>query len=178
MPRYTLLNDATDITNPLRLALQILILQAFYYLLAFVIFLIAAWLLGYEFDLEWVFSWKMVDIENAQGILLFILWLFDSLLCVLFVTLIVGRLKLAWDFALTIHIINLVVVWIYSGQFPLLILWWCLQGLLGVLLVVLSTYSTRWKELRQTFFDDMLERGQATLPQQLEVIEMRDMRSG
>lgn len=173
MPMYTKLvnGDAmSDITSPLRIALQILILQCFYYVLALVIFWAAASISGYDFHLDWVFLWELVDIENARGILLFILWLFDSLLCVLFVTLIVGRLKLAWDFALTIHIINLMVVWGYSGSFPTLALWWCLQVLLGVLLVVLLTYSTRWKELRQTFFDDMLERGERVV--EPELIEM------
>ena len=92
-----------------------------------------------------------------MGLTLFVLWLFDSLLCVLFVTLVVGRSKLAWDFALTIHIINLIIVWVYTKEFPQSLLWWCLQVLSGVVLISLSTYMTRWKELRTTFFGHMLE---------------------
>ena len=89
--------------------------------------------------------------DNAMGLTLFMMWLFDALLCVLFVTVIVGRSKLAWDFAVTVYIINLIVVWTYTGKFPSSILWWCLQVLSAVLLVTLSTYSTRWNELRTTF---------------------------
>lgn len=150
-------NQSTDITNPSKLLVQIVILQCFYYLSALVIFYLVASLNGYDFKIDWVFSWELVSSENALGLILFLLWLFDSLLCVLFVTVIVGRSKLAWDFAITVHIINLIVVWVYSRKFPTSVLWWCLQVLSGVLLVTLSTYSTRWKELRTTFFDNMLD---------------------
>lgn len=150
-------NLSTDITHPSKLLVQILILQCFYYLTAIVIFFAVSWLNGYDFKIDWVLLWEIISSDNAMGLTLFVLWLFDSLLCVLFVTIIVGRSKLAWDFAITVHIINLLVVWLYSGQFPTSILWWCLQVLSGVLLVVLSTYLTRWKELRTTFFENMLD---------------------
>ncbi|RLV89677.1 Protein SYS1 [Spathaspora sp. JA1] len=157
---YTKLSNGyqpNDINNPSKLLVQIVILQCFYYLSALVMFGLYAWLNGYDFKIDWIFSWELVASDNAMGLTLFILWLIDSLLCVLFVTIIVGRSKLAWDFAITVHIINLIVVWTYSGKFPTSILWWCLQVLSGVILVTLSTYSTRWKELRTTFFENMLD---------------------
>lgn len=153
---YTSLAPESN-TSPLRILLQILLLQSFYYLSAFIIFYLVAQLNGYEFSVAWVFSWELVEPDNTMGLMLFFLWLFDSLLCVLFVTIIVGRSKLAWDFALTVHVINLIVVQLYSGKFPTSMLWWCLQILSGILLVTLSTYSTRWNELRTTFFDNMLD---------------------
>lgn len=150
-------NYATDINNPSKLLFQIILLQCFYYLTALVIFYLFASLDGLEFSVDWIFLWEIVSLENTMGLTLFVLWLFDSLLCVLFVTLVVGRSKLAWDFALTIHIINLLIVWVYTKEFPKSLLWWCLQVLSGVVLISLSTYMTRWKELRTTFFDNMLE---------------------
>lgn len=90
-------------------------------------------------------------------------------MCVLFVTIIVGRSKLAWDFAVTIHIINLIITWCYVGKFPTSMLWWMLQVVSAFLLVTLSTYSTRWKELRVTFFTNMLE------TRQPETVELEDM---
>ncbi|KAK6455357.1 integral membrane protein S linking to the trans Golgi network-domain-containing protein [Scheffersomyces xylosifermentans] len=149
--------QSNDITNPSKLLFQIIILQCFYYLTALVIFYLVASLNGYDFKMDWIFSWELVSSDNAMGLILFAMWLFDSLLCVFFVTIIVGRSKLAWDFAVTVHIINLLVVWFYTGKFPTSVLWWCLQVLSAVLLVALSTYSTRWKELRTTFFDNMLD---------------------
>lgn len=110
-----------------------------------------------------------------MGLTLFALWLFDSLLCVLFVTIIVGRSKLAWDFAITVHVFNLLIVWGYSKKFPTSLLWWCLQILSGVLLVTLSTYSTRWRELRTTFFEDMLDQQETGRVRQTpESIQMKD----
>ncbi|OBA16983.1 hypothetical protein METBIDRAFT_33818 [Metschnikowia bicuspidata var. bicuspidata NRRL YB-4993] len=111
-----------------------------------------------------------------MGLILFALWLFDSLLCVLFVTIIVGRSKLAWDFAVTVHILNVIVVWLYTGKFPASFLWWCLQIISGVILVTLSTYSTRWKELRTTFFDEMLEQQElGEVRQEEDSIHMNDL---
>lgn len=149
--------QSNDITNPSKLLFQIVILQCFYYISALVIFYLVASLNGYDFKMDWIFLWELVALDNAMGLILFAMWLFDSLLCVLFVTIIVGRSKLAWDFAITVHIINLIVVWLYSRHFPTSILWWCLQVLSAVILVTLSTYLTRWKELRTTFFDNMLD---------------------
>lgn len=148
---------SADITNPSKLLFQIVLLQSFYYITALVIFYLISSLNGYDFKIDWIFLWELIALDNAMGLILFALWLFDSLLCVLFVTIVVGRSKLAWDFAITIHIINLIVVWLYTGKFPTSTLWWCLQVLSAVLLVTLSTYLTRWKELRTTFFDNMLD---------------------
>lgn len=161
--RYTKLfnsSKASDTSSPSKLFLQIIILQCFYYLTALILFYLISQLNGYEFSISWIFLWELVSLENTLGLFLFVLWLLDSLLCVLFVTFIVGRSKLAWDFAITIHIINLLVVWIYTGKFPSSALWWCLQIFSAGTLVVLSTYSTRWKELRTSFFDNMLDQSE------------------
>lgn len=154
-------------TSPLKLLFQIILLQCFYYITAIVIFYLLSSLNGYDFNFNFIFLWELISLNNAMGLVLFAMWLFDSLLCVFFVTIIVGRSKLAWDFALTVHIINLIVVWVYSGKFPTSTLWWCLQVLSATLLVTLSTYLTRWSELRTTFFDNMLEAPQAQSSSQL-----------
>lgn len=115
---YIKLYQDKDYTNPKKLLIQIILLQVFYYLSALIIFYIVALLNGYEFSIDWIFQWQLVSFENTLGLTLFALWLFDSLTCVLFVTIIVGRSKLAWDFAVTIHIINLIITWCYVGKFP------------------------------------------------------------
>lgn len=167
--------DQNAPATPLRITAQILVLQCFYYLTALVVFYLYALLNGYDFNVNWVFSWELVAPDNTMGLTLFALWLFDSLLCVLFVTVIVGRSKLAWDFAVTVHVFNLLVVWLYTAKFPTSLLWWCLQVLSGVLLVTLSTYSTRWKELRTTFFDDMLEQQEQGEFRHPDSIQMKDL---
>lgn len=181
LPKYTPLfssenGTATSLTNnsPSKIALQIIVLQCFYYLTALVIFYLVASLNGYNFSVDWIFSWELITPDNAMGLILFAMWLVDSFVCVLFVTLIVGRSKLAWDFAVTVHVVNLLVVWLYTKKFPTSLLWWCLQVLSGVCLVTLSTYSTRWRELRTTFFDNMLESQEAGTVNH-EEIAMKDL---
>lgn len=146
-----------DTLSPSRIFAQIVLLQCTYYIIATLIFSFMASLFGYSFTFAWVFSWKLVDISNSLGLVLFFLWLLDTLLCVLFMTFIVGRSKLAWDFALTIHMINLFVVWLYSKEFPKSFWWWVLQVVSSLILVSLGTYTTRWRELRTTFFDGLVD---------------------
>lgn len=68
-----------------------------------------------------------------------------------------GGSILAWHFALTFHVITLIVVQLYSGKFLTAMLYCYLHILSGVLLMTLTTYFTRRNELRTTFFDNMLE---------------------
>jgi ABC-type nickel/cobalt efflux system permease component RcnA len=121
--------------------------------------------------MDWIFGWKYITLENSLGVYLIAMWLFDSFLCVVFMTLIVGRSKLAWDFALTIQLIDLVVVSLYSHGIPMSWVWWALQMGSGLILISLGTWTSRWRELRDTFFEGLndAELGQSH--------EMRDMSS-
>ncbi|GME81861.1 unnamed protein product [Ambrosiozyma monospora] len=69
----------------------------------------------------------------------------------------IGRSKLAWDFAVTVHLINLLLNWVVNAEFPNNIYWWGLQLCSCALMVGLGTLTTRWKELRDTFFDGMVD---------------------
>lgn len=102
-------------------------------------------------------SWNLPTPWGACFFFFFHLWLFDSLLCVLFVTCIVGGSNRAWFLALTVHVIALFVVQLNGGNFPKSALWWRLLTLSGVHLETLSTYFKGWNELRTTFLNNMLE---------------------
>lgn len=146
-----------DSLSPSKIALQIILLQIFYYTTASILFFCWAKLLGYELQVKnWLFSWEYIDYTTSLGVSLSVIWLLDSLICVIFLTVIVGRSKLAWDFAVTIHAINLLVVLIFTGRFPSLS-WIFLQLLSSLILVFLSTWTTRWKELRDTFFEGLVD---------------------
>ncbi|CDK25711.1 unnamed protein product [Kuraishia capsulata CBS 1993] len=146
-----------DTFSPSRIFAQIVLLQIFYYSVAFILFYFTASVAGYTFDFGWIFSWELISFGNTLGWTLSLLWLIDSLICVMFMTVIVGRSKLAWDFALTIHAVNLPVCWLYSGSFPKHAMWWFLQSVSSALMVGLGTWTTRWKELRETFFEGLLD---------------------
>lgn len=160
----------TDSFSPMKILIQIVLLQCFYYITAGIIAFAVSVLLGLNFQFEWIFSWEFVSLENTLGLTLIGIWLFDAFICVVFMTFVIGRSKLAWDFALTVHAINVVVVWAFSGKFPTGIVWWALQIVSSILLVILSTYTTRWKELRDTFFEGLAD-GEITRP----AIEMNDL---
>ncbi|QLL33521.1 hypothetical protein HG536_0E04320 [Torulaspora globosa] len=146
-----------DSLSPNKIALQIILLQIFYYVTASILFYCWAKLFGYDLQIKnWLFSWEYINYDTTLGLSLCILWLLDSLICVIFLTVIVGRSKLAWDFAVTIHAINLIIVLITTGKVPSFS-WFLLQLLSSLILVFLSTWTTRWKELRDTFFEGLVD---------------------
>ncbi|KAL3230478.1 Protein SYS1 [Nakaseomyces bracarensis] len=165
-----------DSMSPGKIALQIVLLQLFYYATACVLFYGWATVAGHKPEvLRWLLSWEYIEFTNALGLSLSLLWLTDSLICVIFLTVIVERSKLAWDFAITIHAINFVVVFIHTGSFPNLP-WLVLQVLSSLILVFLGTWTTRWRELRDTFFEGLVDTELAS-GSSPPAIEMRDLES-
>ncbi|KAH3899035.1 probable Protein SYS1 [Saccharomycodes ludwigii] len=146
-----------DSLSPSKIALQIVLLQIFYYLTASILFYISSKLSGHPLELlNWLFNWEVVEFNNSWGVTITALWLLDSLICVFFLTVIVGRSKLAWDFAITIHAINFLIVLFHTGKFPRFS-WFLVQILSSMILIFLGTWMSRWKELRDTFFEDLVE---------------------
>lgn len=157
--RYISLSPGNTSNLSTKLSFQILILQILYYFTAFIIFFITSILLGWnESTLKLIFSWEEISLENSFGLTLILLWLINSLISVLIITLIISRSKLVWDFALTIHLLNLIIISLING-FPWNFYWWILELITVVLVIILGTYTTRWIELRDTFFDTDIEMG-------------------
>ena len=71
---------------------------------------------------------------------------------VILLLLLIARSKLVPDFALTLHVIHLIVVSIYSRGVPRNALWWGLNALSAVLMTVGGVWSCRWRELRPISF--------------------------
>lgn len=146
-----------DSLSPSKIALQIVLLQIFYYVTAYFLFYGWAKLVGHNIEMnDWLFSSKYIDFTNGYGLSLSLLWLVDSLICVIFLTVIVGRSKLAWDFGITVHAINFIVVCIYTGALPSFS-WVILQVFSSLILIFLGTWTSRWRELKDTFFEGMIE---------------------
>lgn len=64
--------------QPLKIATQIAILQALFYLTAGALMLFAALVAGMGFSLDMVFGWDNVRGDTTQGWLLSFLWLIDG----------------------------------------------------------------------------------------------------
>lgn len=147
-----------DSLSPSKITVQIILLQIFYYLTAVILFFMFSKIFGYPVSsyTEWLFDSNLVQFDTMYGLVYSSLWLVDSFICCFFLTVIVGRSKLAWDFAITIHAINLLCSTLYTGHLPQ-IRWWLVQICSSLILIFLGTYMSKWHELRDTFFEDLVE---------------------
>lgn len=64
----------------------------------------------------------------------------------------IARSKLIPDFALTLHFIHLIVVYLYTGMLPRFWMWWITMGVSSAATVSLGVWGCRWRELRPISF--------------------------
>ena len=76
----------------------------------------------------------------------------DRVSSVIVLLLVVARSKLIWDFALTIHFLNLVTTSLYTRSFPTNFLWWLLQIVSSALMIFLGVWACQWRELQPMAF--------------------------
>lgn len=158
--RFSILSPSASDSylSPRHLLFQIILLQLIYYFFACVLILFTCLVSGHPpFSYKLVFSWTPVRADTTVGWTLFLLWLIDTVFSVAALTLVVGRSKLALDFVVTLHGIHLVVCWVTAGQFPWSGLWWALMTVSVVVMATLGTWTSQWRELRRTFFENKLE---------------------
>ena len=64
----------------------------------------------------------------------------------------IGRSKLVLDFALSMHVVHLVVVTLYTGALPGNTAWWASMACATGVGVALATWGCRYRELRPIAF--------------------------
>ncbi|TKA75096.1 hypothetical protein B0A49_03359 [Cryomyces minteri] len=138
--------------SPLRILTQIIILQVLYYACAAVLILFTALVAGKDVSLDLLLSWRPLRGDVTVGWMLGLCWMMDSLICVIFLLLLVARSKLVPDFALTIHLLHLLATSLYSRGLPAHAFWWALQLASAALMTWLGVWSCRWRELRPISF--------------------------
>ncbi|OCK78556.1 hypothetical protein K432DRAFT_331829 [Lepidopterella palustris CBS 459.81] len=137
---------------PLRILTQILVLQTAYYVCASILIIFTALVMGKEITLDLFLSWRCLRGDTTVGWTLGLDWMLTSLICVVFILLLIARSKLVLDFALTIHFIHLIVTALYSHSFPRYWLWWALQACSASLMTFLGMWACQWRELRPINF--------------------------
>ncbi|KAH6647274.1 integral membrane protein S linking to the trans Golgi network-domain-containing protein [Truncatella angustata] len=137
---------------PLRIAGQIAALQGIYYAVALVLMLFMALVSGTGFSLDLVFGWGSLRGDTTQGWLVGFVWLCCAGAVVVALVALIARSKLIPDFALTLHVIHLVVVYFYTGLLPRFWMWWVTMGVSSAATVVLGMWGCRWRELRPISF--------------------------
>ncbi|KAL3453914.1 integral membrane protein S linking to the trans Golgi network-domain-containing protein [Aspergillus insuetus] len=137
---------------PLRIIRQILLLQVAYYVSATALILFTTLVYGTAFSLDLVLSWNALRGDTTIGWMLGLVWMLNSLLCVVFLLLLVSRSKLVPDFALTIHLLHLITTSLYTHSIPSNLLWWGLQCASAALMTFLGIWACRYRELQPISF--------------------------
>ncbi|KAI2624447.1 integral membrane protein S linking to the trans Golgi network-domain-containing protein [Xylaria nigripes] len=137
---------------PLRILGQIAALQCIYYAVALVLILFTSLVMGLQFSLDLVFGWASLRGDNTQGWLLGFVWLCCAGAIVIALVILISRSKLVLDFAVTLHVIHLIIVFLYTGYVPRNVAWWVTMFASGVITVVGGTYGCRWRELQPITF--------------------------
>ncbi|KAL5121042.1 hypothetical protein ACEQ8H_000891 [Pleosporales sp. CAS-2024a] len=134
--------------SPKRIVAQIVLLQLAYYACAAVLIVFTAVVAGKEVTTDLVLNWRSLRGDTTVGWTLGLVWVLNSLICVIFIVLLIARSKLVLDFALTIHFIHLVTTSLYSHSIPAHLLWWMLQICSATVMVSVGTWACQWRELK------------------------------
>ncbi|KAK4457751.1 putative integral membrane protein [Cladorrhinum samala] len=138
---------------PLKIFSQIVALQALYYIFAFILLLFTALVAGTPFTLDLVFGWSQVRGDTTQGWLLGFIWILDGgLLIGISQVLLISRSKLVPDFSISLHLIHLVVVYLYTSALPQHAAWYVTNVLSSVLCILLATWGCQYRELKPIAF--------------------------
>ncbi|KAI1159963.1 integral membrane protein S linking to the trans Golgi network-domain-containing protein [Nemania serpens] len=137
---------------PLRILGQIAALQGIYYSVALVLMLFTSLVMGLQFNLDFVFGWASLRGDNTQGWLIAFVWLCCAGAVVVALVVLISRSKLILDFSLTLHVIHLLVVFLYTKSLPRNLTWWITMLVSGIITVAGGTYGCRWRELRPITF--------------------------
>jgi hypothetical protein len=138
---------------PARIAAQIAVLQVVFYVVALVLMLFTSLIAGFSFNLGLVLGWDRVRGDTTHGWLLAFVWALDGGFCMaIAIVALIARSKLVPDFALTVHLLHLIITSLYSGAIPSNSMWWLTMLASSGLCVALGVWGSRYRELQPVFF--------------------------
>ncbi|GAB4817788.1 hypothetical protein N2152v2_004834 [Parachlorella kessleri] len=134
--------------SPTLIIAQIIAVQcAFYACLG-----LLAWLLVGSYvpklTLHQFFDWRWISFRSFTGWMLVVTNVCTAFAAAVALRIVVERSKKCLDFAATLYLIHLLVVWIYSG-FPKEFAWWLVNGTGLAVTAVLGEYLCMQKELQE-----------------------------
>ncbi|KAH7394042.1 integral membrane protein S linking to the trans Golgi network-domain-containing protein [Phaeosphaeria sp. MPI-PUGE-AT-0046c] len=138
--------------SPTRILTQIVLLQLAYYACAAVLIVFTAIVAGKEVSTDLLLNWRSLRGDTTVGWTLGLVWVLNSLICAIFILLLIARSKLVLDFALTVHFIHLVVTSLYSHAIPANLLWWMLQICSATVMTSVGVWACQWRELKPINF--------------------------
>lgn len=137
---------------PLRILTQMAALQSCYYGVALVLIVFTTIVAGQHPEPGLLFDWHHVRADVTTGWTLGLCWMLDSLITVIPILLLIARSKLVPDFALTIHLLNLIITSLYARSIPTHLYWWLVQACSAALMISLGMWACQWRELKPLAF--------------------------
>ncbi|CAH0037725.1 unnamed protein product [Clonostachys solani] len=148
-PRAGALNELP----PLKIAAQIAVLQALFYVSALVLMVFTALIGGMSFGPDLILGWDRIRGDTTRGWMLALVWIIDGGLCMaVAIVALIARSKLVPDFALTIHFLHLLVTTFYTGSIPSNMMWWGTMLLSTTVTISLGMWGCQHRELQPVFF--------------------------
>ncbi|GJJ69164.1 protein SYS1 [Entomortierella parvispora] len=114
--------------DPVLILSQIVCLQAIWYISISTIVYIFSKLSGTDLTLDAILNFREIRADNAQGMVLGLAWLLNSVVGVYLLLKIVSRARLVLDFSLTLLLYHVLMTTLYSDHVPSSFLWWALNG--------------------------------------------------
>ena len=138
---------------PLKIASQIATLQAILYAVLVPLVLFTSLVSGGNFSFEQAFGWSAIRGDTTQGYLMAFVWvLAGGLFGGAAIVLVVGRTKLVLDFAATLHVLHLAVVYLYTGTVPANLAWWATMAVSTCTAFLVGSWGCQHRELRPINF--------------------------
>ncbi|KAF9927166.1 hypothetical protein FBU30_003446 [Linnemannia zychae] len=114
--------------DPVLILSQIACLQAIWYISISTIVYVLYKFSGIDITLDAILNYREIRVDTAEGMLLGLAWLLNSVVGVFLLLKIVTRARLVLDFSLTLLLYHLLLVTLYSDHIPSTFLWWALNG--------------------------------------------------
>ncbi|KAF9904063.1 hypothetical protein EC991_003096 [Linnemannia zychae] len=114
--------------DPVLILSQIACLQAIWYISISTIVYTLFKFSGIDITLDSILNYREIRVDTAEGMLLGLAWLLNSVVGVYLLLKIVSRARLVLDFSLTLLLYHVLMVTLYSDHVPSTFLWWALNG--------------------------------------------------
>ncbi|KAG0213458.1 hypothetical protein BGX28_004313 [Mortierella sp. GBA30] len=114
--------------DPVLILSQIVCLQSIWYVSVATLIYTFSVFSGADITLDAILNYREIRADNAQGMLLGLAWLLNSVVGVYLLLKIVSRARLVLDFSLTLLLYHVIMTTLYSDHVPTSFLWWALNG--------------------------------------------------
>ncbi|XP_002121739.2 LOW QUALITY PROTEIN: protein SYS1 homolog [Ciona intestinalis] len=130
----------SSVWDPPLIVSQMITMQCIYYTTLGLVSALVMLVIHNQPSLHYVFDTDVFHISAKVNQLVLVSHLLNSLLGAVALWMLAWRAKQCLDFACTLHLFHFMCCWIYTGHFPTSLMWWLVQLLCIILMVVTGEY--------------------------------------